>query len=254
MQTPFIFPNVSDRSRVIVLVISAEVGSKVTVYRNYNGEDEIVRGAIDVSVNADEEIVIDYEVPQNVKINYWVVAKKGSESEKSSVASVDGANWGRDNILDLGDPKRSMLIWVEKFQAYKYGISRDVQRVWGRRDPVVISGVREMFSGQLNLLTLSLGERSDLLNIVKNGSTIAFVPQYPEYGLDGVVYFAVGDVVEERTSTKAREDSRRWVLDVQQVSPPPPNYGHVDYSQSWREFAMSSWRSQAEHQWWEAIA
>lgn len=254
MQKPYIYPNVSDRSRVVVLVVAAEIGSKVTVYRRYAGRDEIVRGAVDIVVNADEEIVIDYEVPQNVTIDYWCVAKKDGSELKSDVKQIAGANWGRDNILDLGDPKRSMLIWVEKFQQYKYGISRDVQRVWGRRDPVVISGVREMLSGQLSLITLGLGERENFLNIIKNGSTVAFVPQYPEYGLEGIMYFAVGDVTEERTSTKAREDSRRWLLDVQQVSPPPANYSHPNYAQTWEEFRKETWNYRADHQWWEAIA
>jgi hypothetical protein len=254
MQTPYIYPNVSDRSRVVVLVISAEQGSTVTVYRSYNGTDEIVRGAIDVPVNSDEELVIDYEVPQNVPITYWCVSKKGAEQQQSDKKTISGCNWGRDQILDLGDPKRSMLIWVEEFKQYQYGISRDVQRVWGRRDPVVISGVREMMSGQLRLLTLNLADRANFLEIIKNGSTVAFVPQYPEYGLEGVMYFAVGNVTEERTSTKALEDSRRWLLEVQQVSPPPPYFKSPDYSKTWRVFREETWRQQSEHQWWEAIA
>jgi hypothetical protein len=201
-----------------------------------------------------EQLFIDYEVPQGVPIEYWVTAESGDQKLESPHKITDPYNFGRDVVFDLADPKRGMLIWVENFNQYKYGISRDVQRVWGREDPVVISGVREMFQGQLNLLTLDLDERKNLLDIVRNGSTIAFSAQYPEYGLDGVLYFAVGDVTEQRTTSKARESSRRYALDIQQVTPPPADYRYPSYGRTWREFREQTWSVESKHQWWEAVA
>lgn len=254
MNTPAIYPFVSNLHFLSVLVVVADEGSKVTVYRKYNGDTEIVRGSQDVLMKNDEQLFIDYEVPQGVPIEYWVVAKKGSESIESAHAVTKPYNFGRDVLFDLANPKRGMLVWVENFNQYKYGISRDVERVWGRADPVVISGVREMFQGQLNLLTLDLEQRSELLDIVRNGSTVAFSAQYPEYGLDGVLYFAVGDVTEQRTTSKARETSRRFALDVQQVTPPPADYRYPAYGRTWRKFRENSWREESTHQWWEAVA
>jgi hypothetical protein len=255
MQKPFIFPFPSTKEFVTVLVVAADPGTTATVYRQYgSGKPEIVRGAKSVPVKNPETLVIDHEVPQGYEITYWVTSTAGSVTLESVHKKVGPYNFGRDVLFDLADPRQGMLVYVESFQAYKYGISRDVQRVWGRSDPVVISGVREMLSGTLDLITLSLAERTNILEIIQNGSTVAFAPQYPAYGLEGVMYFAVGDVIEERTSPKAIEDSRRWRLDVQQITAPPAEYKYPSYGKTWREFREEPWSDYAMTQWWEAIA
>jgi hypothetical protein len=83
---------------------------------------------------------------------------------------------------------------------------------------------------------------------------VAFVPQYPDYGLAGVVYFAIGEVIEERTSPKAVESSRRWIVDVQQISAPPAEYKYPSYGLTWRELAENDWRHYVDKQWWEVVA
>jgi hypothetical protein len=255
VNNPSIFPFGSKREFVTVLVVSADTGDTVTIYRQYGSKAaEVVRGSENVPMSNDEQVFIDYEVPQGYVITYWVVAKSGTETAESVHKPVGPYDFGRDVVFDLGDPKRGMRIYVENFNQSKYGISRDVQRVWGRPDPVVISGVREFPSGTLNLITVTLEERQNLLDIINAGSTIAFAPQKPVYGLDGVLYFAVGDVAENRVTDRAAETSRRWALDVQQVTPPPATYQYPDYGKNWREFSADLWRVQATHQWWEAIA
>ena len=255
MQKPKIYPFGSKTEFVTVLVVAAEVGTTATVYRQYGANPaEVVRGSMSVPVTRDEQLFIDYEVPQDEVITYWVVTKDKSTSLESDHKKVGPYNFGRDVIFDLGDPKRGMRIYVESFRQQRYGISRDVQRVWGRTDPVVISGVRELPSGQLTLLTLELPERDNFLDIVRNGSTIAFAPWKNDYGLPGVSYFAVGDVTEERVTTMASEHARRWILDVQQVSSPPAVYRYPSYGKTWREFRENTWRKYKDQQWWEAIA
>ena len=240
---------------VSVLVVSADVGSKVTVYRQYAGNPvEIVRGADSFAVTHVEQLFIDYEVPQDEVITYWVSATAGSVTVESVRVTSGPYNFGGDVVFDLADPKRGMKIFVESFQQSTFGISRDVQRVWGRPDPVVISGVREMLSGQLVLLTLEPSEQKNFLNIINNGSLIAFAPWKNDYGLPGVSYYAVGNVTESRVVTLANQSARRWTLEVQQVSPPPATYKFPDYGLSWRELRESTWRTESSKQWWEAIA
>ena len=255
MLKPTVTAFVSQEHFLSVLVIGAEPGSKVTVYREYNGDTEIVRGATDVPMKADEQLFIDYEVPQGVPITYWCVSKNAKEQAESAHVTMAPYDFGRDVLFDLGDPKRGMLVWVEQFGSYKYGISRDVQRVWGRRDPVVISGVREMFTAKLDLLTTELPERANLLEIVRNGSTVAMSVQSPKYGLDGVLYFAVGDVEEHRIDgAVAAEPLRRWSFDIQQISPPPAEYRYPAYGMTWREVRADLWRHYMNKQWWEVVA
>ena len=255
MLKPKVTAFVSQAHFLSVLVVAAEAGSTVTVYRQYDKDVEIVRGAKNVVMEHDEKLVIDYEVPQGVPITYWCVAEKGWEKAESVHVVTPPYDFGGDVLFDLGDPERGMLVHVEKFDQYKYGISRDVQRVWGRRDPVVISGVREMFTSTLDLLTLELPERENLLEIIKNGSTVAMSVQSPKYGLEGVLYFAVGDVQESRIAgAVAAEPLRRWSFDIQQISPPPADYRYPTYGMTWRELRESYWRDIANRQWWEAIA
>lgn len=252
---PSIFAALSDQYHVTVLIVSATAGDTITVYRQYDKDLEVVRGAQSVVMKADEQLFIDYEVPQGVRIRYWAVASKGSESAQSDEVVMGPYDFGGDVLFDLGDPKRGMVTNIEKFDQYKYGISRDVQRVWGRRDPVVISGVREMFTSTLNLLTLELSQRENLLDIIKNGSTVALSVQSPKYGLEGVLYFAIGDVTEARVGNAvASEPLRRWNLDVQQIAPPPAQYRYPTYGKTWREFRADTWRVQGQHEWWEAVA
>lgn len=255
MGAPKLYPFQSKTEFVNVLILMAEPGSTATVYRQYGKEGvEIVRGAVDLDITRQETIVIDYEIPQGYVITYWAVVKKGSETQETARAPLGPCIFPGDVLFDLSDPRRGMVINVESFKTNQYGISRDVQRVWGRKDPVVISGVREYPAGELRLYTLTLAERQNFLDIINNGSTVAFSPHSPSYGLDGVIYFAIGNVTEERTSSKAIEPSRRWILEVQQVSQPPANYRYPNYGKTWREFRENTWRTESKHQWWEAIA
>jgi hypothetical protein len=240
---------------VAVIVVEAEVGSTVTLFCQYgDGAPEPVRGAFNLLIKRPETLIVDYEVPQGYELRYWAVATKGTEKIESERSVCGPFNFGGDVIFDLADPKRAMVINVESFKTLNYAISRDVQRVWGRRDPVVISGVREFPSGQLNLITLNLEERKNFLSIVTDGSTIAFGPHSPKYGLEGVVYFAVGSIAEERTSRFAVEDSRRWILEVQQIAPPPAMYRFPDYGKTWRQLRDNEWSRYLDTQWWEEIA
>jgi hypothetical protein len=255
MLKPTVTAFVSQEHFLSVLVIGAQAGSNVTVYRQYDKDVEIVRGAKAVPMKRDEQLFIDYEVPQGVPITYWCVSTAGADSEESKHVTTAPYDFGSDVLFDLSDPRRGMLVHVEKFEQYKYGISRDVQRVWGRRDPVVISGVREMFTATLDLLTLGLPERENLLNIVKNGSTVAMSVQSPKYGLEGVLYFAVGEVSENRLpGAVASEPLRRWTFDIQQIADPPADYRYPQYGRTWRELREFSWRHYMTDQWWQAVA
>jgi len=256
MLRPKVTAFVSREHFLSVLVVGAEIDATITVYRQYDKDLEIVRGAQSVPMTHTEQLFIDYEVPQGVPITYWVTASKGDDTAESVRVTTNPYDFGGDVIFDLGNPERGMIAHVEHFDHYEYGISRDVQHVWGRRDPVVISGVREMFTSKLDLLTLELPERENLLEIIKNGSTVAMSVQSPKYGLEGVLYFAVGSAVESRIAgAVAAEPLRRWSFDIQQISPPPADYRYPTYGKTWGELRDGgTWRDYMADQWWQAVA
>lgn len=256
METPQISAFVSNVHHLSVLVVAADKRATITVYRQYTKEREIVRGAQNVPMKNVEQLFIDYEVPQGVPISYSCEATLNGETVSSTVVVSGPYDFGRDVLFDLADPKRGMLVYVKQFDQYSYGISRDVQRVWGRPDPVVISGVREMFAAKLSLLTLELDEREMLLDIVRNGSTVAMSVQSPKYGLDGVLYFAIGQVDEKRIQNAvAAETGRTWDMDVQQITPPPADYRYPTYGYTWKTLKDEHvWRDVKDQQWWEVVA
>lgn len=222
ISVPTITASKNEQNRRVVILVGSDIGTDVTVYRKAgsNGAASPVRGALDVAMTTSEKIFLDYEVPQGAALTYYAVATDGVDTETSAEVQVAAFDFGGDVVFSLGDPKNGMVITVESLPSLKYSISQDVVRVWGRRDPVVVSGVREMPSGTLNLITLSLDERASLLEILQSGSILGFNPWKEEYGVDSITYFSVSDVQETRTSALATEPSRRWALAVQQVAAP----------------------------------
>lgn len=255
MLKPVIYPFASKTENVTVVVVVGEIGSKATVYRQYGDQaPEVVRGAFGVVITRPEQLFIDYEVPQDYEITYWVTTTVGTSTLESRRKTVGPYNFGGDVIFDLSDPKRGMVINVESFPQLQRGISRDVQKVWGRPDPVVITGVREFPQGTLNLLTLNLTQRENLLAIIQNGSTIAFSPHKRQYGLPGLMYLAVGNVTETRVTGLALETTRRWAFEVQEISAPSAAYRYPAYGKTWRQLREGDWSAYGRSQWWEAIA
>jgi hypothetical protein len=252
---PSIQARKSSKAFAVALLLRAAPGSVASVFKRYEGEDAVipVRGAQGFAVTRRELVFADFEIAQNRRIEYFAVVKSGEIVLTTDSAVVEPIDYGRDILVDLADPLRSMLVWVESFNSYTYGISQNVQRVWGRPDPVVVSGVREMFSGTLNLLTLELPERKSLLEIVNASSIVGFSPQFPKYGLDDFLYFSVGNVVEGRPSTRAAESARRWGLEVQQVAAPPAEFSYPLHGLKWSDLAEKPWSDWGDFEWWEVV-
>lgn len=252
---PSIQARKSSKAFAVALLLRAAPGSVASVFKRYEGEDITipVRGAQGFVVTKRELVFADFEIAQNRRIEYFAVIKFGEIISTTDPAVVEPIDYGRDIFVDFADPARSMLVWVESFNSYSYGISQNVQRVWGRPDPVVISGVREMFSGELNILTLELTERKSFLNIVNASPIVGFSPQYPKYGLDGFLYFSVADVVEKRPSPLVAESARRWSLNVQRIAAPPTEFAYPMHGLKWSDLAKKKWSEWADFEWWEVV-
>lgn len=257
ISVPTLTVSKNEANRRVVLLVGSDIGTTVTVYRKAGLNSPVpVRGGFEVSMTTAEKICLDYEVPQGYSLDYYVVATDGVDTETSTTQSVSAFDFGGDVVFSLGDPKNGMNINVESLQTLKYGISQDVVRVWGRQDPVVISGVREMPSGSLNLITLTLDERAELLNILQSGSIIGFNPWKDTYGVDSISYFSVADVSETRPSPFAEEAARRWSLAVQQVAAPAAVWEYpTGDAQTWETFRDGAplWDDVDQDLWLDAV-
>jgi hypothetical protein len=234
------------------IVVSADVGSSLTLYRISAQGRYPVRGVVEYVTSLEETIFTDYELPQNTELSYMVVAELNGTQQASATITVGSFDFGGDVIFDLGKPWAGLVVNVESFPTQNYDIARDVANVWDRPDPVVVSGERQLPSGTLNLLTLSVGERGALKDTLFTGNIVAFSPAHPAYGVDSPSYFSVGKVTEERTSPLALEESRRWALEVQQVEPPRSSYLYPAGNISWQQvYDAGPWSVQLTKRWFE---
>jgi len=237
-------------SKRVVLHVQAAAGDVVSVVRVVDGVEYPVRGATDITLTRVELLIADYEVPQNRAYTYVARAKSGSTIHASTPAKVSPLDFGGDVIFDLSKPWAAMVINVESLPALTYDVARDVVQVWDREDPVVVSGKRQMPSGTLNLITLNLPDRTRFLDVIRSGNVIALSPHKPEYGLDPVMYWSVGGVVENRTSPLAMEDSRRWALEVQQVKQPASATLKAQGTVTWQQVKDTGMLWSASKQTW----
>ena len=138
----------------------------------------------------------------------------------------------------------------------RFAAPRTVVKVWGRPDPVVVSGVREMPSGTLVLITLSLSERDQLLDNPESGQLCALSPRYPSEGLPDVTYLSIGMLDLSRTSPYVFEDSRRFTMEYQTVKAPPAFWRYpLEESNTWGDVLTNyaNWQAVANESWREIV-
>ena len=235
MAAPTITVNPDQKRRRVFLIVGADTGATVTVYRISSLDTGVVRGAVDYLMTSSEVIFADYELPQNADVSYMVESTLDDVVEQSPLSPAGQFDFGGDVIFDLAHPWSGIVVNVESFPQRDYDVPRDVVKVWGRSDPVVVSGQRMLPSGTLNLITLTNGEAGSLKDTLFSGNTVAFSPWKPQYGLPSPSYYSVGMLSEIRASPKALEQSRRWSLEVQQVNPPRSSYAYPTGSTTWQE-------------------
>jgi hypothetical protein len=114
----------------------------------------------------------------------------------------------------------SRSVTVESWTELSYESTGDVVRPYGRRDPVAITDVKPLPSGQLTLLSLDLEEQVWLDSLLAAGRVVGFRPGDPSFGLPSECHLYVGKVVQSRVVRRASAVERRWTLDVQMVEGP----------------------------------
>jgi len=251
MATPVLAATPMGSRRSVVLLLTNDIGSKINLYRVVAGGRTLVRGAENLTAVSGQTIFVDYELPQNTPISYVATTTVTTVVSTSNTVVVGSVDFGGDVIFDLGTPWSGMQVYVESFASAQYAISQETLSVWDRPDPVVVSGVRQLPAGKLVLITLTLAARASLLDIIRSGNVVGFLQWQPSYGLDPVTYFSVGSVNEVRVSKFATEPTRRWELDVQQVSMPPAAKMYPTGTVTWLTVKNANWAAYLPKQWYE---
>ena len=207
-----------------VFVTGHEAGDRVSVYRyDVFGQLLPVRQAEDIEM-ADLFQTFDWEAPQGRPLAYRAVVTDGTDTLTAEVIADGVIDYGGDWIMPVGRTELGMNVTVEMggVGGLDRGVMRSVMNVVNRPSPVVVSWGRNMWATTISLLTLEDWERIQFTRLL-NYPIIMFAAR-PGFGVDEPVFLSVGAVTEERTSGLGYETSRRWAVEVQQVSRPPAFY------------------------------
>lgn len=255
LAAPTVSPVTDNDRHLITILVEGDLGSDIVLKRRENYLNEMnVRGGITV-LTEDSTFIADYEAPQNVPVEYKAVATKDGETAESNWVLAENLDTGGDYFFTLDNPYIGMPITVESNRSNTYNAPRTVVRVWGRPDPVVVSGVREMPSGSLVLLTLDLAERDQLGANLQSGQLCVLSPRFPSEGFT-IAYLSIGRVDMSRTSPYVYEDSRRWSLEYQTVQAPPAFWRYpILEASTWGDVysTYANWQALTNETWREVV-
>ena len=224
-----------EQDHVLLIVQSANM-TKVTVTRN----GELVRGAFEASPTGPSLWVgVDWEAPQGRVLDYVATVTDGVDTDTATSIPFGEMDYGGDYIMPILRPELGMNITVEwgGIGALEHPTTRSTAYVVNRPDPVAVSWGRKMWNGQLTFLTLNDGDRRRFLEVI-DYPVVMFAAR-PGFGFDDSVFLSLGSVIEERTYGLGSEESRRWIVEAQQVNRPPAELVLPPPSVSWDDVRNS---------------
>lgn len=186
-------------------------------------------------------VLYDYETPLDLPYHYDAVQSQpvgGTEGASSEdVVLVTGdLSW----LKDPGYPSYNMAIPVVTNIPQLTRPSRaGVFNILDRRNPVVVTAIRQGAVGTLECHTLNDAQRRSMVDILARG-TVLLLQTPSAYGF-GSQYVVVDDVVEARVGL-AMEPARRWTLPFRVVDR-PTDYDKAVLGRTWRDVktAYATW-------------
>ncbi|MFF7329637.1 hypothetical protein [Streptomyces sp. NPDC008150] len=199
----------------------------LTVYREaqdgsrslVRGEDGLISGQ---TTDTDTITIEDHEAPLNTPVRYYVEMLAPGDTvpatRYSAYVTVILADVNLAWIKDPGNPQRNMQVMVAKAPDWTRPVEQTVYVVRGRRNKVVLSGVRQGLEGDLTLWTRTDQERASLHLLLDSGNTLLWQAA-PGMGVDDL-YVNVADITEARTGGPAQDLWRVWTLPLVQADMP----------------------------------
>ena len=236
--TPYLQVTPDEANHRAIILTVGRSGYRVTVYREVSGGlPNIVRGIDDITLDLDERLFFDYEIPQGDNVVYRAVfTDPGGEETITPPAEIEPQDYKADLIFPLNDPLNGLKLIVQEFRELTWGVSQEVLKVWNRPDPIVVSGVREYPRAMVMFVTETDRDRRRFLQILNDGGVVGFNPRKSDTGFDGIAYFNLGEVKEKRIVPRASDPLRRWEAQVQQVVAPPADWPYpTGIGETWGE-------------------
>ncbi|MGW2721451.1 hypothetical protein [Streptomyces sp. NPDC001492] len=200
---------------------------EISVYRvQQDGSRALVRsteGLIDrQTITSDLMIIEDHEAPLNTPVYYHIeIYPPGSlaaATRSSGTVTLTLADINLAWLKDPANPQRNLQVMVAKAPDWQRPIDQASYVVRGRRNKVVLSGVRQGLEGDLAVMTRSDAERKALHLLLDSGNTLLW-QAVPGMGVSDM-YVTVAQITEARTSPLAQESWRAWTLPLVEADMP----------------------------------
>lgn len=232
----------NDDAYIALTLRELTAGYTITVYRQgADGTRTLVRGRdglLDqLPIVSDLLAIEDYEAPLGVPVSYRIelyppnsttAAIRTSETVTLTVGDPDEA-W----LKDPGHPQRNLRVLVQQAPAWQRPIEQAVYRIKGRRNAVVLSGVRSGREGDLLIWTRSDNERAGLHWLLDSGNTLLWQTA-PGRGVDDM-YITVGQITEARSEQEADDPWRSWALPLTEADMPVTTGVNGSAGRTWQD-------------------
>ncbi|MCX5202496.1 hypothetical protein OG897_13690 [Streptomyces sp. NBC_00237] len=226
---PLVAVTAVDATASITLTLrELTAGDLVTVWRVLgDGSRTLVRGPSGlmerVVLASDLLVVEDYEAPLGVPVSYYVEVRDALtdallSTRSSDTVTITAGDASMAWLKDPGNPQRNMQVMVQQAPAWQRSVEQSTYHVKGRRNPVVLSGVRSGLEGELAVWTQSDDERAGLHWLLDSGRVLLW-QAVPGMGVADM-YVSVGQVTESRNGGTAMEPWRAWQLPLAEVDLP----------------------------------
>ncbi|MFD7705720.1 hypothetical protein [Streptomyces sp. NPDC059786] len=218
---------VDDTASVRLVLRELTPDWEMSVYREAaDGSRTLVRGPGGLwdhqVITSDTIVVEDYEAPLNTPVRYVVVTGPVGTltpgSRTTGYVTITHTDIQEAWLKDPGNPQRAVRVLVQAAPDWDQPIQQSVLRVRGRRNPVILSGVRGGLEGDLAVWTRTDAERAALRLLLSSGNVLLWQAA-PGMGVDDM-YVNVGNVSEGRTGRLAQEPWRTWTLPLTEADRP----------------------------------
>jgi hypothetical protein len=226
------------------------VGQLVTVYRvAADGTRTLVRGESGLidqqAITTDTLAIEDHEAPLEVPVSYYVELRSSAgailstRSTSTVILDLDDVNtaW----LKDPGYPTRNMLVLVQRAPDWQRPIEQSAYVVRGRRNKIVLSGVRQGLEGDLTVWTRSDADREALHELLDSGDVLLWQAA-PGMGVSDM-YVTVGQVTEARAGGTADDEWRAWTLPLTEADMPVTTGVNGPAGRTWQDILAenSAW-------------
>lgn len=217
-----------DTASTRIVLRELATSNLLTVYRVLaDGSRTLVRGAAGLldqaAITDDTFIVQDYEAPLGVPFSYRIEFYSATTGlltgyRTSGTVTLDP---GDRNYAWLKDPARPQLnqrVLVKKAPDWTAPIDQQVNRIRGRQNPIILSGVRSGREGSLTVWTQTDEAREALRFLLASGNILLW-QSAPGMG-EPDVYVMVAEAAFPRVSDYAPESWREWTLPLTEQDRP----------------------------------